>query len=58
VPVICGDFVATLPAEPHREWLAVRAVDSSFFEVEASDEPVISIIKSAFRDVRSANGSA
>lgn len=58
VQVIWGNFVAALPDDPHREWLTIRAVDSSFFELETSDEAVISIIKSAFRDVRSALGSA
>ena len=52
VQVIWGDFVAALPDDPHRDWLTIRAVDSSFFEVETSDEASIAVVKSRFRDVR------
>lgn len=57
VQVIWGDFVATLPADPHREWLTIRAVDSSFYEVETSDDASITKIKSRFYDVRIAEGA-
>ena len=50
--VIWGDFAGALPDELNREWLIVRAVDSSFFEVETSDEAAIAAIKSSFKDVR------
>jgi hypothetical protein len=52
VQVIWGDFVGALPADPHQEWLIVRAVDSSFFEIETSDQSSIAAIKSRFHDVR------
>lgn len=56
VQVIWGDFVAVLPDDPHREWLTIRAIDSSFFEVETSDERSIAAVRSRFRDVRVAEG--
>lgn len=52
VQVIWGDFVGALPADPDQEWLIVRAVDSSFFEIETSDQSSIAAIKSRFHDVR------
>lgn len=57
VQVIWGDFVAALPDDPHREWLTIRAVDSSFFEVETSDEASIAAVTSLFSDVRVAEGT-
>ena len=52
VQVIWGDFVAVLPDHPHREWMTIRAVDSSYFEVETWDAASVAAIKSRFRDVR------
>jgi len=56
VQVIWGDFVGVLPDHPHREWLTIRAVDSSYFEVETEDAASIALIKSRFRDVRDRAG--
>lgn len=50
--VIWGDFVGRLPNAPHQDWLTIRAFDSSFFEVETSDEEAIERVKFHFRDVR------
>lgn len=52
VQVIWGEFLGALPDDPNREWLIVRAVDSSFFEIETSDEAALATIKSSFKDVR------
>ena len=52
VQVIWGDFVGALPADPDQQWLIIRAVDSSFFEIETSDQGSIAAIKSHFHDVR------
>lgn len=56
--VIWGDFIGVLPDAPHRDWLTIRAVDSSFFEVTTSDLASVAKLKSRFRDVRDAAGSA
>ncbi len=57
VQVIWGDFVAAQPDEPYKEWLTIRAVDSSFFEVETSDEAALAVLKFRFRDVRVSENS-
>lgn len=56
VQVIWGDFVGALPDDPHREWLTIRAFDSSFYEVETSDADAIGKLKSRFSDVRIVDG--
>lgn len=50
--VIWGDFHGALADDADREWLIVRAIDSSFFEIETSDQIVLAMIKSSFKDVR------
>ena len=50
--VIWGDFMGVLPDHPHRVWLTIRAIDSSFYEITSSDEASLARIKSSFRDVR------
>ncbi|RYF21659.1 MAG: hypothetical protein EOO77_05625 [Oxalobacteraceae bacterium] len=52
VQVIWGDFVGALSDDSTQPWLIIRAVDSSFFEIETSDESALAAIKSAFKDVR------
>ena len=52
VQVIWADFVGALFDEPSQEWLIIRAVDSSFFEIETSDPAALATIRSAFKDVR------
>jgi len=50
--VIWGDFIGFLHEAPDTEWLIIRAVDSSFFEIETSDQICTAAIKSHFHDVR------
>jgi len=50
--VIWGEFTAALPDALHTPWLTVRAIDSSFYEIITSDESVLEIIVSTFKDVR------
>jgi hypothetical protein len=57
VQVMWGDFLGTLPDYPHREWMTIRAVDSSFYVVETADEASITKIKSRFNDVRFARSA-
>ena len=50
--VIWGDFVGNLTGEPNGIWMTIRAVDSSYFEVETTDREAIAKIKARFSDVR------
>jgi hypothetical protein len=52
VQVIWGEFVGVLPEGADRQWLTVRAFDSSFYEITTSDQVSIAKIKARFRDVR------
>nr|WP_236759987.1 type III PLP-dependent enzyme [Agrobacterium tumefaciens] len=49
--VIWGQFTALSPALD-QEWVTIRAIDSSFYEVTTPDANVQDKIKSFFRDVR------
>jgi hypothetical protein len=57
VQVIWGNFVGKLPQNPHEDWVTIRAVDSSFYEVESSDEVSIAHLVSHFGDVRFVEGT-
>lgn len=50
--VIWGDFIGALPGDLDGKWITIRAVDSSFYEVETMDQACIERITSRFRDVR------
>lgn len=52
VQVIWGEFTAALPDALHTPWITVRAIDSSFYEIITSDESVLKIVLSTFKDVR------
>lgn len=53
--VIWGQFVATLP-EQTDVWVAIRAIDGTFYEVTTSDEEVLARVRSTYQDVRVAPG--
>lgn len=53
--IIWGEFAGVLAGGSDRPWITIRAVDSSFFEVETSDEAAAAKIISHFRDVRMAD---
>jgi hypothetical protein len=53
--VIWGEFTASLPAIPNDTWITIRAVDSSFYEIESADETVLDKIRSSFDDIRPAD---
>lgn len=54
--VIWGEFVGSFPNTQDDTWVTIRAVDSTFYEVTSADETVLNKIKSAFDDVRAADG--
>jgi hypothetical protein len=51
VQVIWGTFTAYLPAIPGRQWVAIRAIDSDFYEVITEDRKVVSKIEARFNAV-------
>ncbi|MFT4161622.1 hypothetical protein [Shinella sp.] len=50
--VIWGEFVASAPTQLDKTWLIIRAVDSTFYEIDTDDETVLRKISSAYKDVR------
>jgi len=52
--VIWGQFAASLPAHPEKNWITVRAIDSCYYEITTGDETVLNVIRSSFKDVRTA----
>jgi len=52
VQVIWGNFKGKLSENSDESWVTIRAFDSSFYEVETSDEAALACLVSRFRDVR------
>ncbi|WP_077960579.1 hypothetical protein [Ensifer adhaerens] len=50
--VIWGEFSGFLPSAPHRTWVTIRAIDSTFYEVTTDDAAVVERIETGFDDVR------
>jgi hypothetical protein len=50
--VIWGEFVGLAPAQSDRPWVIIRAVDSTFYEIDSDDEAVLNKISSTYKDVR------
>ncbi|MBZ5759686.1 hypothetical protein LAV84_05525 [Rhizobium sp. VS19-DR104.2] len=50
--VIWGEFVGWQPAQSDKAWVTIRAVDSTFYEVDTDDETVLNKISSTYKDVR------
>ena len=55
VQVIWGEFAAVLPSHDDI-WIAIRAIDSTFYEVTTTDNAVLDKIRSTCQDVRVAAG--
>ncbi|UVC10644.1 hypothetical protein IHQ71_08695 [Rhizobium sp. TH2] len=51
VQVIWGAFTAYLPAIHGRQWVIIRAIDSSFYEIITDDREVVSKIEARFNAV-------
>lgn len=56
--VIWGDFIGSLTTAPDVPWLTLRAVDSSFWEVETADDTAVARLRDRFRDVRTIAATA
>jgi len=61
--IVWGEFVATFPgkiapgttaAKTDGPWLTLRAIDSTFYEIETFDAAALAKVSSAFNDVRAA----
>lgn len=50
--VIWGEFVGWAPTQSDKPWVIIRAVDSTFYEVDTDDETVLSKISSTYKDFR------
>jgi len=50
--VIWGEFVGSAPTQSDKIWVIIRAVDSTFYEIDTDDEAVLSKISSTYKDVR------
>ncbi|GAA2846299.1 hypothetical protein EDC40_10150 [Aminobacter aminovorans] len=50
--VIWGEFVGSGPMQSDKAWVTIRAVDSTFYEIDTDDETVLSKISSTYKDVR------
>lgn len=53
--VIWGEFSARFPPDENgTPWLVIRAIDSTFYEVETTDPSILKLVRQPFRDVRAA----
>lgn len=50
--VIWGEFVGLHPTQPDRTWVTIRAVDSTFYEIDTDDDTVLSMINATYKDIR------
>ncbi|MDQ0455045.1 hypothetical protein [Rhizobium paknamense] len=50
--VIWGEFTARNSEQPGNPWVIIRAVDSTFYEIETDDETVLTTITSSYKDIR------
>lgn len=53
--VIWGEFVGLEPTRSDKRWVTIRAVDSTFYEIDSDDEAVLNKISSTYKDVRTAD---
>jgi hypothetical protein len=55
--VIWGEFVGSGPMQSDKAWVTIRAVDSTFYEIDTDDETVLSKISSTCKDVRTGDAT-
>ncbi|MGZ2484218.1 hypothetical protein ACVITL_002741 [Rhizobium pisi] len=49
--IIWGEFSASLPSAPDSDWVVIRAIDSTFYEIATDDEKVLKKVETHFADV-------
>lgn len=50
--VIWGEFIAESLTQPGMTWLPIRAVDSTFYEIDTDDKMALDRIRSVYLDIR------
>lgn len=50
--VIWGEFLGSGHTQSDKTWVIIRAVDSTFYEIDTDDKAVLSKISSTYKDVR------
>lgn len=50
--IIWGEFIGSAPTQSDKPWVIIRAVDSTFYEIDTDDEAVLNKISSTYKDVR------
>lgn len=50
--VIWGEFVCLASTQSDKPWVIIRAVDSTFYEIDSDDDAVLNKISSTYKDVR------
>lgn len=50
--VIWGEFIGSKPTRPEELWIIIRAIDSTFYEIETDDEAVLKKISEKYKDLR------
>jgi hypothetical protein len=50
--VIWGEFVGSAPTQSDKTWILIRAIDSTFYEIETDDEIALNKVASTYKDVR------
>lgn len=58
VQVIWGEFIGMAPGAPHENWITIRVIDSSYWEVITSDEAVLEKVRTAYSDVQSSSDAS
>ncbi|MCE6073966.1 hypothetical protein [Agrobacterium vitis] len=49
--VIWGEFSGYFPNATHDNWLTIRAIDSSYYEITTADEAVLKKLKDSFQHI-------
>lgn len=50
--IIWGEFKASISGDFEHPWVTIRAIDSTFYEVETSDQGILSAIMNVYRDIK------
>ena len=50
--IIWGEFIGSKPTQPEELWVIIRAIDSTFYEIETDDDALLKKISAHYKDVR------
>lgn len=54
--VIWGEFAGWAVTQSAKPWVIMRAIDSTFYEIDSEDEAALAKISAAYKDVRTGEG--